>query len=79
MRKKCMLVEAKGVNSHLLIELALLELEKELLPQPRMTEFQSTAPKNKLTSKDYRSIKISRKSRSKNNLTDKTTIKKSNK
>ena len=76
MRKKCMLVEAKGVNSHLLIKLALLELEKELLPQPRMTEFQSTAPKNKLTYKDYRSIKISRKSKSKNNHTDNTTIKK---
>jgi len=71
-----MLVEAKGVNSHLLIELALLELEKELLPQPRMTEFQSTAPKNKLTYKDYRSIKNRRKSKSQNNHTANTTIKK---
>jgi hypothetical protein len=76
MRKKCMLVELKGVNSHLLIELALLELEKELLPQPRMTEFQSTALKNKLTYKDYQFIKLSRKSRPKNNHTHKTTIKK---
>ena len=40
-----MLVEAKGVSSHLLIGLALLELEKELQPQLRMTEFQSTAKK----------------------------------
>ena len=38
-----MLAEAKGVSSHLLIGLALLALEKELLPQLRMTEFLSIA------------------------------------
>jgi hypothetical protein len=75
MRKKCMLVEAKGVNSHLLIELALLELEKELLPQPHMTEFQSTAQKNKMTYKDYRFMKSRRKKQIRIH-TDKTTNKK---